>query len=93
MQVTYPSSIFIQAFIQIRVFTEHRDRTAFRTKYGTFAYKVMPFGLCTARATFQKTMDYIFQNMGQFAGVYIDDSLIYSKTLEYHLQALRKVYD
>ena len=58
-----------------------------------FAYQVMPFGLCNATATFQKTMDYIFQNMRQLAGAYIDDILIYTKTLEYHLQALRKVYD
>ena len=53
----------------------------------------MSFGLCNAPGTFQKTMDYIFQNMRQFAGVYIDDILIYTKTLEDHLQALRKVYD
>ena len=50
-------------FHQIRVFPEHVERTAFRNKYGTFAYQVMPFGLCNAPATFQKTMDYIFQNM------------------------------
>ena len=38
-------------------------------------------------------MYFIFQNMRQFAGAYIDDILIYTKTLEDHLQALRKVYD
>ena len=38
-------------------------------------------------------MDYIFQNMRQFAGAYIDDILIYNKTLEDHLQALRNVCD
>ena len=35
-------------FHQIRVFPDYVERTAFRTKYGTFAYKVMPFGLCNA---------------------------------------------
>ena len=34
-------------FHKIRVFHEHVERTAFRTNYGTFAYQVMPFGLCT----------------------------------------------
>ena len=53
----------------------------------------MPFGLYNAPATFQKTMDYIFQNMRQFAGAHIGDILIYTKTLEDHIQALRKVYD
>ena len=38
-------------------------------------------------------MYYIFQNMRQFAGAYIDDILIYTKTLEDHLQALRNVYE
>jgi hypothetical protein len=53
----------------------------------------MPFGLCNAPATFQKTMDYIFQNMRQFCGAYIDDILVYTKTLPEHVQALRQVYD
>ena len=78
---------------QIRVFHEHVERTAFRTKYGTFAYLVMPFDLYNAPATFQKTMDYIFQSMGQFAGAYIYDILIYAQTLEEHIQALRNIYD
>ena len=38
-------------------------------------------------------MDYIFRNIRQFAGAYIDDILIYAKTLEDNPRALRKVYD
>ena len=53
----------------------------------------MPFGLCNASETFPKTMDYVFQNMRQFAGAYIDDILVYTKTMEEHLVALRQVYD
>ena len=90
---SYFSKLFIHSGVhQILVFPEHVERKAFRTKYGTSAYQVMPFGLCNATATFQKTMDYIFQNMRQFAGAYTDDILIYNKTLEDHLQALRKIY-
>ena len=89
MRLTSPNS----GFHQIRVFPDHVERTAFRTKYGTFAYQVMPFGLCNAPATFQRTMDFIFQNMRAFAGAYIDDILVYTKTLEEHLVALRQVYD
>ena len=80
-------------FHQVLVHPDHVERTAFRTKYGTFAYLVMPFGLCNAPATFQKTMDYIFQNMRQFAGAYIDDILVYTKTLAEHVLAIRQVYD
>ena len=38
-------------FHQIRVFPEHVERTAFKTMYGIFVYKLMPFGLCKATAT------------------------------------------
>ena len=44
-------------FHQIRVHPDHVEPTAFRTKYGTFAYLVMPLGLCNASATFEKIMD------------------------------------
>ena len=53
----------------------------------------MPFGLCNATEAFQKTKDYIFQNMRLFPGACIDDILIYTKTLEDYRQALRNVYD
>ena len=69
------------------------ERTAFRTKYGTFAYLVMMLGFCNAPATFQKTMDYIFQNMRQFAGAYIDGILFYTKTLAEHVLSIRQVHD
>ena len=69
------------------------ERTAFTTKYGTFAYLVMPLGLCNAPATFQMTMDHIFQNIRQFAGEYIDDILVYTKTLADNVLAIRQVYD
>ena len=52
----------------------------------------MPLGLCKAHATFQKTMNYIFQDVMSFAGAYIDDILIFTSSLEEHLLALRQVY-
>ena len=39
-------------FHQILVFPEHKERTAFQTRRGTFQHCVMPFGLCNAPATF-----------------------------------------
>ena len=53
----------------------------------------MTFRQRNASATFQKIMDFIFQKVRKFAGAYIGEILFYSKTLEEHLQALRKVYD
>ena len=65
-------------FHQIRLVPEHVPRTAFKTKYGTFQYKVMPFGLCNAPATFQRTMDLVFGKLRDIVGVYMDDVLVLS---------------
>src|SRR6266498_3373461 len=42
---------------QIKVKEEDQKKTAFVTKFGTYEFKVMPFGLCNTPATFQRTMD------------------------------------
>ena len=64
-------------FHQILIFPEHREMTAFQTRWGMFQYTVMPIGLCNAPATFQRTMNSILQEFHQFCEVYIDDIVIY----------------
>ena len=82
-----------QGYHQIRVVPEHIERTAFNTKFGSFQFKVMPFGLCNAPATFQRTMNLILEPLRKFAAVYIDDIIIHSSSLEDHLDHLRQVFD
>ena len=48
---------------QIRVYPPHVHRTAFNTMHGSYQFCVMPFGLCNAPATFQRTMDMIFKKL------------------------------
>ena len=68
------------------------ERTAFKTKYGTYHFKVMPFGLCNAPANFQRTMDFVLQDLRGMVGAYVDDILTGTDTLEDMLFALREVY-
>jgi hypothetical protein len=78
---------------QIKVKEEHQEKTAFITKFGTYEFKVMPFGLCNAPATFQRTMDKVLRGIkDDFVMVYLDDVIIYSKTFEEHLQHIDEVF-
>ena len=53
-------------------------KTAFCTRYGLFEYKVMPFGLANAPATFQNMINEIFRDIIDFGVIiYLDDILIY----------------
>ena len=52
----------------------------------------MPFGLTNAPATFNRLMDRIFRKHPYFIGVFFDDIIVYSKTLEEHKEHLAKVF-
>ena len=70
---------------QVLVAEEDRLKTTFRTKWGTFAYRRMPFGLINAGATFKRDMDIYFHDMiGRSVLVYLNDVMIFSKKREEH---------
>ena len=78
-------------FHQIQVVPEHRERTAFQTRYGSFQFRVMPFGLCNAPATFQRTMNLLLQEFAFFCTIYIDDIVVHSATEADHERHLALV--
>ena len=90
----YTKLDIIAAFNRMRIKEGEEWKTAFRTRYGLFEYLVMPFGLHGAPATFQHFInDVLREHLDIFVSAYIDDLLIYSKTLEEHKQHVRQVLE
>ena len=66
-------------------------KTTFITEWGLYCYKVMPFGLKNAGATYQRAATALFHDMmHKKVEVYVDDMMIKSETREGHFEALDK---
>lgn len=88
----YSTLDLTSGFWQVRMNAQDQEKTAFSTKYGTYEFTVMPFGLMNAPATFQRLMDQVFYDVTwKFVLVYMDDIIIYSRTIEEHCNHLERV--
>ena len=77
---------------QIEMAPEDRDKTTFTCHEGIYRFTRMPFGLKNAPATFQRAIDIILSRVKwQYALVYLDDVIIYSKSFEEHIVHVRTV--
>ncbi|GJP66678.1 hypothetical protein CLOP_g23588 [Closterium sp. NIES-67] len=66
--------------------------SSLRTRYGSYEYTVMPFGLTKTPSTFQLTMNGVFRDLlDKCVIIYLDDILIYGTTREQHLKDLEAV--
>ena len=87
---------FMDAFSgynQIRMDLDDQEKTSFVTGQGTYCYRVIPFGLKNAGATYQRLVNRMFQKkIGASMEVYIDDMLVKSTTAKLHITHLSEAF-
>ena len=87
---------FMDAFSsynQISMDPDDQEKTSFVTAQGTYCYRVMPFGLKNAGATYQRLVNRMFQKqVGATMEVYIDDMLVKSTTAGLHIAHLSEAF-
>ena len=88
---------FLHGFLgynQILVHPNDRLKRTFRTKWGTYAYQNIPFGLINIGATFQHVMDIAFKGMiNKSVVIYLDDITTFSKDRNNHLSDLKHIFE
>jgi len=78
---------------QVSMYPDDEDITCFTTMYGNYNFKVMPFGLCNAPATFQREMNRIFFKLiGECVFIYTGDLIVFSDTPKEHLKDLKQIF-
>jgi len=79
---------------QVPMDMKDADKTTFIVRTGTYRFRRVPFGLCNAGSTFQRVMDLALNGLNfNMCLVYLDDIIVFSATVEEHLNRLRKIFD
>ena len=79
---------------QIKMAPEDMEKTSFITSWGTYCYKVIPFGLKNVGATYQRAATTLLHDLiHKEVEVYVDDMLMKSKDCEGHILALQKFFE
>ena len=77
---------------QINITLEDQDKTTFTCPWGTFAYSILPFGLCNAPTTFQRVVISIFADISHDCmEIYMDDFTTFGVAFEEAMKNLEKV--
>ncbi|KAE8695867.1 high mobility group B protein 6-like [Hibiscus syriacus] len=78
---------------QSKMYPKDMEKTTFVTMWGTFCYKVMPFGLKNVGATYQRAMVTLFHDMiHKEIEVYVDNMIIKAQTENQNFEHLRKLF-
>ncbi|XP_072076510.1 uncharacterized protein [Arachis hypogaea] len=93
----YKSLSFMDAYSgynQILMHPEDQSKTAFITEHGNFCYRVMPFGLKNAGATYQRLMDKVFHHqIGRNMEIYVDDMVAKTTHGKSHCDDLKEIFE
>ncbi len=77
---------------QVAVAEKDKQKTAFCIPFGLFEYNHLPYGLSNGPSTFQRLMERIFSDESfQSVLLYLDDVIVFSSTVEQHLERLERV--
>ncbi|XP_040262454.1 uncharacterized protein LOC120978250, partial [Bufo bufo] len=82
-----------KGYWQIPLAEDAIPKSAFITPFGLYQFRVMPFGMKNAPATFQRMVDQLLRGLQSFACAYLDDIAIHSDTWEAHLEHVGVVLD
>jgi hypothetical protein len=81
-----------QAFHRIRIDADSKELTTFRTRYGTYKYQVLPFGLTNGPVTYQRYInEVLFDYLDNFCTTYLNNILIYSDNVLEHKHYVKLV--
>ena len=93
----YEIFYFLDAFKryhQIAMVEEDQEKISFITEYGTYCYVTMSFGLKNASTTYQRLVNWLFEDqICRNMEVYVDDMLVKSRTQEQFIADLREIFD
>jgi hypothetical protein len=79
---------------QVEMTEEAAEKSSFVVRDGLYKWKVMPFGLCNAPATFERLMEKVLSGLHwEVALIYLDDVIVFAKTIEEELHRLKIVFD
>ena len=82
-----------RGYWQVPVEEKSRPLTAFAMPFGLYQFRMMPFGLSGAPATFQRLMDRVLRGLELYSASYLDDVVIHSTSWEEHLMHIRGVLE
>ena len=81
-------------YSKILMTPEDMEKTSFITKWGTYCYRVMPFGLKSVGATYQRATTTLFHDMmHRDVEVYVDDMIVKSRDRADHLAVLERFFE